>query len=338
MDKTKIIDNFTQLTKQIMIDIDNSVGQKKLINQYRLKSIATAIKALTNYKLNKITLQDLPDLLKLPGVGKGTIRRIEELIKTGKLSEIKITKLEEAQLKLLDDLEEIYGIGRTTAYKLFKEYKIKNIEDLKKRIANKEIQVSENIIKGLKYIDNLDTNIPRQDIEAIHEFLLDVLLEIDPKLFGTICGSFRRLKATSGDVDFIFIHEDYEKRDSNFTSKLKINYIELFVNKLIEKKFIIDSLTKLDVETKYMGIFRWKNSRPRRIDIRFIPTQSYYSAILYFTGSKDFNRKMRLIAIAMDLTLNEYGLFDSNGKMLKVKSEKEIFDLLNMEYITPDKR
>jgi hypothetical protein len=203
-----------------MIDIDNSVGQKKLINQYRLKSIATAIKALNTYKSHKITLEDLPVLIKLPGIGKGTIRRIEELIKTGKLAEIKITKLEESQLKLLDDLEEIYGVGRTTAYRLFKEYKIKDIADLKKRIANKEIEVSENIIKGLKYIDNLDTNIPRTDIEAIHEFLLNVLLELDPKLFGTICGSFRRLKPTSGDVDFIFIHEDYEKKDSKLTLNL----------------------------------------------------------------------------------------------------------------------
>ena len=334
MDKTKIIDNFTQLTKQIMIDIDNSVGHKKLINQYRLKSIATAIKALTNYKSEKITLKDLPDLIRLPGIGKGTLRRIEELINTGKLAEIKITKLEESQLKLLDDLEEIYGIGRTTAYRLFKEYKIKNIADLKKRIANKEIEVSENIIKGLKYIDNLDTNIPRKDIEEIHEFLLNILFELDPKLFGTICGYYSRLKNTSVDVDFIFISEDYEKKNS----KLKLNYIKLFVNKLIEKNFIIDSLTKIDVETKYMGIFRWKKSRPRRIDIRFIPTESYYSTILYFTGSKDFNRKMRLIALAMDYTLNEYGLFDSDNKMFKVKSEKEIFDLLNMEYITPDMR
>ena len=87
-----------------------------------------------------------------------------------------------------------------------------------------------------------------------------------------------------------------------------------------------------------MGIFKWKTSKPRRIDIRIIPLESYYSALLYFTGSKDFNKQMRLNAITMDYTLNEYGLYDENGKMFKVKSEKDIFDLLNMEYITPDKR
>ena len=87
-----------------------------------------------------------------------------------------------------------------------------------------------------------------------------------------------------------------------------------------------------------MGIFQWKKSKPRRIDIRLIPLESYYSALLYFTGSKDFNTNMRLNAIAHEYTLNEYGLYDSNGKMFKVNSEKDIFDLLGMEYITPDKR
>ena len=87
-----------------------------------------------------------------------------------------------------------------------------------------------------------------------------------------------------------------------------------------------------------MGIFKWNNSKPRRIDIRFIPTQSYYSAILYFTGSKDFNKNMRLIAISHNYTLNEYGLYDENKKIFKINSEKDIFDILGMEYITPDKR
>jgi DNA polymerase/3'-5' exonuclease PolX len=46
---------------------------------------------------------------------------------------------------------------------------------------------------------------------------------------------------------------------------------------------------------------------------------------------------MRLNAIAQNYTLNEYGLYMDN-KMIKVNSEKEIFDILGMEYITPDKR
>ena len=87
-----------------------------------------------------------------------------------------------------------------------------------------------------------------------------------------------------------------------------------------------------------MGICKLKNGLLRRIDIRYMPYDCYYSAILYFTGSKDFNKKMRQIALTMGYTLNEYGLYNQNGKPFTINSEKDIFDILNMEYLIPSKR
>ena len=334
MDKSKILNEFKRLQEQIMFDIDNTTGKNKLINQYRLKSITTAIKSIEKYNKDKMKVSDLDELAKIKGIGEGTIRRIKEIIQTGKLKEIKITKDDKIYLKMIEELEDIQGIGRITAYKLFKEYKIKSIDELIEKVNLKEIEVSDNIKIGLKYVNKLDTKIPRSQIDKFKEYILNTLLEIDPKLFGTICGSYRRLKETSGDVDLIIVHTDYKHLNDN----LKKNYIDIFITHLIRNNIIIESLTKTDVKTKYMGIFKWKDSKPRRIDVRFIPYESYYSAILYFTGSKDFNTNMRLNAIAQNYTLNEYGLYDENNKLIKVKSEKEIFDILGMEYITPDKR
>ena len=334
IDKSKIIIEFKKLQEQIIFDIDNSNGRIKLVNQYRLKSIKVALNIIEKYNKSIIKLNDLDDIIKIKGIGQGTIDRIKEIILTGKLSEVKITKDDKQYLKMIEELEEIYGIGRNTAYKLFKEYKIKSIDELIKKVNNNEIKVSDNIKIGLKYVNKLDTNIPRQDISDFHEYILDLLLQIDINLFGTICGSYRRLKPTSGDIDLIIIHQDYKKIED----KIKVNYLDIIVQELIKKNIIIESLTRTDVKTKYMGIFKWNNSKPRRIDIRFIPTQSYYSAILYFTGSKDFNKNMRLIAISHNYTLNEYGLYNENKKIFKINSEKDIFDILGMEYITPDKR
>lgn len=334
MNKTKILNEFEKLKEQIIFDIDNTLGKKKLINQYRLKSISFAIKIIEKYNKNSINDSDLNELIKIKGIGKGTIDRIKEILKFGKLSEIKITKNNKIYLNMIKELEEIYGIGRITAYKLFKEYKIKSIDDLKSKINSGKIDVSDNIKIGLKYLNKLDTQIPRIEIDQFKEYILNILLKIDLKLFGTICGSYRRLKETSGDVDLIIVHTDYKK----LNQKIETNYIDIFVNFLIKEKIIIESLTKTDVKTKYMGIFKWKKSKPRRIDIRFIPYESYYSAILYFTGSKDFNKNMRLIANTQNYTLNEYGLYDINNKIIKVNSEKEIFDILGMEYVAPNKR
>jgi DNA polymerase/3'-5' exonuclease PolX len=332
--KNIIIEEFKKLQQQIIYDIDNTSGMTKLKNQYRLKSVSLSLKMIEKYNKNTISNNDLKDIIKIKGIGEGTIRRIKEIIETGKLSEVKITEDDKQYLKMIEELEDVYGIGRKTAYNLFKEYKIKSIRELIDKVNKKEISVSENIIKGLKYVNNLDVKIPRSEIAEIHEYLLDLIFKIDINLFGTICGSYRRLKDTSGDVDLIIIHQDYKTNED----KLKINYLDIVIKKLIEDNFIIDSLTRTDVKTKYMGIFKWKNSMPRRIDIRIFPLESYYSAILYFTGSKDFNKQMRLNAISYDYTLNEYGLYDENNKMFKVNSEKEIFDILNMEYVTPDKR
>ncbi len=332
--KSKIIEEFKKLQSQIKFDIDNTSGRIKLVNQYRLKSISTALKVIEKYNKNTISEKDLPDILKFKGIGEGTINRIREIITTGTLKEIKITESDKKYLKMIEELEDIYGIGRNTAYKLFKEHRIKSIDELIQKVNNNEIKVSDNIKIGLKYVNKLDTHIPRKDIADLHEYILNMLLKLDVNYFGTICGSYRRLKAFSGDVDLIIIHQDYKK----INQTPKENYLDKVVNKLIDEKIIIESLTRTDVKTKYMGIFSWKNSKPRRIDIRLIPLESYYAATLYFTGAKEFNTNMRLNAIAHGYTLNEYGLFDEKQKMFKVNSEKDIFDLLGMEYITPDKR
>jgi DNA polymerase beta len=330
VNKNHLIEQFKLLAKQISFDIDFTSGKTQMINMFRLKSINTVIKAINNIDKKVITIADLKGV---KGIGKGTLERVSEIIDTGKLKEIKITSKNEKYLKNLEELEEVFGIGRKMAYKLFTEHDIKSIGDLKHKLKNGEIDLPENVVKGLKYLDMIQERIPRDEITEVQEYLLEVLYNISLKLFGTVCGSYRRQLSTSGDVDFIIIHSDMITKNDT----IKINFLEIFVKKLIESTFIIDSLTGTNVHTKYMGIYKWKKSPLRRIDIRYIPYESYYSATLYFTGPKDFNRKMRQLAINNGYVLNEYGLF-KNDKMFKVESEKEIFDLLDLEYVTPDKR
>jgi DNA polymerase/3'-5' exonuclease PolX len=81
-----------------------------------------------------------------------------------------------------------------------------------------------------------------------------------------------------------------------------------------------------------------KKASLRRIDIRFMPQESYYTAVLYFTGSGEFNRQMRGVALSMGYTLNEYRLLNDKGKIMKVESEQDVFDYLNMEYMLPKER
>ena len=319
-----IIDQFKLLIKQIKIEINTSGGKKKITNMYRLSSVINALNAIEkiSYKIANSN-----DLKNIKGIGNGTLNRVDEILKTGKLSEINIPQ----NYELIEELENIYGIGKKKAYELFSKYNIKNIEDLKNKA--KSIDLPENIKKGLKYYGKINEKINREIIDDISIIISKLLLSIDNNLLGIICGSYRRLKLVCSDIDIIIVHPKYMTKQDTENNNIIYNII----TKLKENNYIEISLTDENVNTKYMGIFKWKDDLIR-IDIRFMPYQSYYSAILYFTGSKNFNKKMRTVAITMGYTLNEYGLFDKNNKIIKVSSEKDIFDKLNMEYLSPESR
>ena len=71
----------------------------------------------------------------------------------------------------------------------------------------------------------------------------------------------------------------------------------------------------------------------------YIDYKSYYSSILYFTGNKYFNLYIRNKCLEKNYSLNEYFLTDlNNGEKIYLKNEKEIFDILQIEYLNPNER
>lgn len=327
----KIIKWFKLLLKQLQFYNDVKTGKEKLVYSFKINSIK---KSLDIIKKIDFEIKDGNELKDIKGVGAGTIRRINEIIKTGKLSEVKDADISGTHLEYVEDLMKIFGIGRTKAYELYTKYDIKNIKELKKAIKNKKIKLPENIMKGIKYVDKINTIIPRKEIDEINKYLLKHIIKIDPNMSLIICGSYRREKKTSGDIDIIISHPELKtKKDSE-----KSDLLQKFITKLEKDKFIVENFTSKNVLTKYMGICKYKNNPIRRIDMRLIPQESYYTAILYFTGSAQHNIKLRRIAISMDYTLNEYALLDNKRKPFKIKSEKDIFEKLNLEYIQPKYR
>jgi DNA polymerase/3'-5' exonuclease PolX len=55
-----------------------------------------------------------------------------------------------------------------------------------------------------------------------------------------------------------------------------------------------------------MQIGKYKDNPPRRIDIRFIPSDSWFSALVYFTVSAELNKKMRNIAKVKKLAKSDF--------------------------------
>jgi len=315
-------------------------------NTFRIRQLRNVVSILSKYS-EKITLKNYQELKELDGIGAGTIQRVKEILETGKLAELEsFTDTNGDKEKSINELEEIVGVGRVKALEFYNQG-ITTVKMLKQKIKKGEIEINEKIELGLKYYGKYKTNIPRKEIDKVYKILTKVIntvnkeikLTEDNKYIFEVCGSYRREKTTSGDIDVLISKIGTTEKTKDSTS------LELFVNKLKEKiktngdkPLLIDDITDKNFETKYMGFAKYKDNPVRRIDIRYVAYDSYYSALLYFTGSADLNKKMRNIAKSKGLKLSEYGLFKTDGTKLKIKSEEDFFKELDMDYIPPNMR
>jgi DNA polymerase/3'-5' exonuclease PolX len=324
----KLIDLLKKLNK---IETDK---KQKTINNFRIKNLINAVTVLSGLDY-EITLDNINDL-KLPGIGKGTISRIVEILENDNLEEIdeleKMTKSK--NIDIITELNNVVGIGDKTALELIKKYKIQSISELIDKVNSGKIIVNDKIKLGLKYYGSYKTNIPRDEINKIFIYMEQKLKKFNDKLLFIICGSYRRGKITSGDIDLLLLHEDiyYQEDVPN------IHYLTDVVNLFKMDNFFLDDLTETEGGTKYMGFCKYMNNPVRRIDIRMIGIESFFPALVYFTGSYELNQKMRKIAKTLGYKLNEYGLYDESDKKYTILSEEMLFEILGMEYIEPTDR
>ena len=340
---TIIINEFQRLVSFIGEEIDKAQSLKDLkkvtSNQFRLKQIKNVLSILKKYPII-ITLDNYKELLEIQGIGKGSIDRIKEILEKGSLNELgNYVDSDKEKKKIIEDLESVVGIGHANALEFYNKG-IKSVKDLIKKIDKGDIEVNDKILLGLKYYGKFQGNIPRKEIDKINKIFKEIIGKINKKLkekdeyIYEFCGSYRREKNTSGDIDVLISKKGKLDPDFNYLENI-IKLLKESIKKNDDKPLLIDDMTDKNIHTKYMGFLKYKENPPRRIDIRFIPYESYFSALLYFTGSAELNKQMRNIAKNKHLKLSEYGLFKENGDKIEINSERDVFEALDMEYLIP---
>jgi DNA polymerase/3'-5' exonuclease PolX len=343
-DNKYIVDEFIRYYMFVYSNYTQSSKSSKE-NYYKLLVIKKVINLIASFK-KEITSGSV--LATIKGIGEKTIGRIDEIIDTGHLSEIKEKVNQVAAIK---ELSTIYGIGPTKASDFYENYKIKSIKDLIKADKKGLIELTNQMKLGIKYKDILSEHIPRILIARLDLFVQEELMKLDPNFISVVCGSYRRGKDYSSDIDILITNKKLKSKEQ--TGK----YLKIVLDKL-EKFFIIDKLTE-SYNTHFQGFASFKkipdlpksynhkefnvNINVIRLDIIIVPEQYFFPALMHFTGSGDFNQKMRLHAKTLGLKLSEYGLTKIDPKTnkeitIQTNSEADIFDVLLLKYIPPEKR
>lgn len=340
---SKITDVLTKLVKQIT-DENKSITDKKekTKNEFRIRSMWKAINIIKDHDM-LITSGD--DAMQLKGIGEGIANRIDTILMTGTLPElIDDTEPINEETKAVNDLVTVNGIGDKTALRFYRDYGIKSVQDLIDRWQNGTFKVDKHklthhIELGLKYYDDFKIRIPRDEIDAFYPLVQKYLNQIDPDIIFDIAGSYRRKKATSGDIDILISHKKLKTKDDIKSSKT--NYLSLFIDKLLSEGLLIDHMDQ-DFESYYKGVILLKTI-PRRIDVMIIPYNTYAAALLHNTGSGDFNQRIRIRAMTLGYHLSQHGLYkivdgQKSDEPIPTKSEKEIFDILKVKMLAPEER
>jgi apurinic endonuclease APN1 len=290
--------------------------------KYRIESYEKAIKIIKNLKEPIYHSNNVKNIL-----GKGMIEKIDEINKTGTLKLYENIKKQISKYKIIKNLTSIWGIGPKIAKKIAVKG-IKSINNLKKASINKKIILTNQQKLGLKYYNNLKENIPNNEIKNTIKYI-NLLLKknkLNVKLYSA--GSHRMKKEKSGDIDIILTYKNIDNIKNKF-------YNILFKNKII-KSTLLSGITKsiYIIKTIY-------NKKFRKMDIAFIEEKLLPWYILYFGSSKDFSKKIRIIASKKGYKLTEKGLFNKkSGKKINFvpKNEKDIFNFLKINYVNPENR
>lgn len=289
-------------------------------NPFKVSAFRKAANALEQ---DERSLNEIEDFTKIKGIGKGTAQVINELHETGESTVLH--ELEQSIPAGLIPLLQLPGLGGKKLSKLYAELGICDAESLKEACLAKKVQAlagfgaktEEKILKELEEFGKLPDRLPYWRLEKVVEEIEKTLQSIKEIHRFSVAGSFRRVKETSKDLDFVISTSQFET-------------VKEQLMKLPIKEVVNFGDTKVSVILN--------NDVPVSVDFRLVTGEEFITTLHHFTGSKDHNVVMRQIAKEQGKKISEYGVLQEDGTVKTFNSEAEFFEHFGLPFIPPSLR
>jgi DNA polymerase (family 10) len=289
---------------------------------FKPRAYEKAARAVGGYPAD-LAEADLRQILQVPGVGKSIGEKVHEFLRTGT-----IRTLEELRAKIpsgVRDMIAVPGLGPKKAMVLYRDLGIDGLDALERAL-------DEGRLAGLKGFGAKTEQNIRQGLERLRQAggraLVSVALDLAEVFIERLrarrdvrrieyAGSLRRMAETIGDVDLLV------------ASERPVAVMDAFVGIGDVVRVLAKGETRSSVLTR-QGL---------QVDLRVVPLEAWGAAMIYFTGSKAHNIRIRELAVRKGLKLNEYGLFRArSGRLIVAETEEEVYAKLGLPYIPPTLR
>jgi DNA polymerase (family 10) len=313
-------------TKQDVLDMLRDLTELTLLEEadpqsFRVRAYENATQAIAE-QANDLGRLSLKDLQKIHGVGKSTAEKVRELLETGKVGKLEALRLKYP--RALVALLRLQGVGPKAVRRLQAELGVQSLDDLRRAIAEQKLRALKGF--GQKSEEKLRQAIERLEQQgALTRTPISVALPHAQRIVGELaglpsvthasyCGSLRRFSETVGDIDIVVVSDN--------------------------PSGVMDAVVALPVVDQVLGRGETKTSivtqRGLQVDVRVVQAHQLGAALLYFTGSKAHNVKLRQRALARGYTLNEYALSElDGGRVVASETEEDVYRALGLPFIPP---
>jgi DNA polymerase (family 10) len=313
-------------TKQDVLDMLHELAELTLLDEqnpqaFRVRAYESAAQAITAQAtdLGRLTHAELQQI---QGIGKSTADKIRELLDTGRVQKLEALRLKHPPSVVA--LLRIPGLGPKALSRLRGELGVQSLDDLRRVLAEHKLRDLKGF--GSKSEDKLAVSLSRLDAQSslertsialalpLAERLVSELASLPGVRYAGYCGSLRRFCETIGDIDIVVAASD------------PAAVMQAFVELGPVDQVLVRGERKTSVLTR----------RGLQVDLRVVAEHQLGAALLYFTGSKGHNIKLRQRALTRGLTLNEYALSEiDTGKVVASETEAQIYAALGLPFIAP---
>jgi DNA polymerase (family 10) len=266
---------------------------------------------------------DLKGLQQIPNVGKSIAEKIIEYRDSGR-----VAAFEELKAKIPAGVREMMAIptlGPKKAMSLYEELGVGSLDELVAAIQADRLdglrgfgaKTAQNLLHGIEVLRRGSGRVLISEAMTVAEEIVSALSVVAGCVDCTYAGSLRRMKESIGDVDILAVASDSAPLMAAFT---RLSIVD---------EVIAGGPTKTSVRTRG-GL---------QVDLRVVPPEAWGAALIYFTGSKAHNIRIREIAVRKGLKLSEYGLFRvDDGSLIVSRTEEEVYERLGLPWVPPTLR
>jgi len=306
-----------------LFDLMGDVLEIKGDNPFRIRAYRRAAQNLETLAEDVESLAREGRLEEIPGVGEDLAAKILEYLRTGRIKEVEVAK--RGIPGGVVDLLSVPGIGPKTAKLLYEKEGITTLDRLEKLAhAGKlrglhgiQAKTESNILRGIALVRGGQARMPLGRALPLGRELVRALQGVPGVKTAELAGSLRRMKETVGDIDILVTSTTAAKVMRAFTALPQ-------VAEVLER-----GETKASIRHRE-GI---------QVDLRVLEPECFGAALVYLTGSKQHNIRIREIALKKGFKISEYGVFRaSTDRRVAGASEEEVYAAIGLPWIPPELR